>query len=192
MSDITLRERAVGIADNVSVTVLDVSALREEWPNWEQWPAATRRRYTEAFAPVTSTATVHNVTCTALHQQVAALLNHRNDYDRVSDPPVEIAFGDDWGGGTSPDPSVFNTTDTSLNNRVGSISLTDPSNDGSEWRADENVASLELNGETLRELAVVTESGALWNHAPMPTEVSKTADDALILSIAIPISDVSP
>lgn len=164
-----LEERAVGIDDNVTVAVVDAET------------GDIKRR-----------ASTHNVTCVGLHRQVAILLNHHNEYDTVVDPPTEIAFGDDWGGGTSPDSGVFNTSDTELNNRVGAVELTDPSSTDTTYRVSEQVSSLELNGESIRELGIVTESGKLWNHAPMPTEIEeKTSSEALSISISLPIGDNS-
>lgn len=169
MTDKThVEERALGLADNVVVEVIDVRTGKVK-----------RREST------------HNVTCIGMHRQTAALLNHHNDHDTIVDPPTELAFGDDWGGGTSPDSTMFTSSDTSLNNRVGAVDLTDPSNSDDTYRVDEQVSSLELNGETLRELGIFTEAGKMWNHSPMPTEVNKTSDEALTVSVSIPAGDNS-
>lgn len=119
-----------------------------------------------------------NITCVGLHSYIPLLLDFRNEYDRVVDHADLIAFGDD--------ASAFAENDETLNNRIGEISLTDPESLGTQWRCSELLGQLELNGENIRELGVVSESGRLWNHAALPTPLEpKTTDDAVVINIAI-------
>lgn len=181
MSEVSVRDRAVGIRDNVRIETYDISTLRAIEPRFDDLSKEGRRRLLSYIRPQ-SAQTAHNVTCNPLHELVAELLNFNANRENVDDIAT-LAFGSD--------DSSFSSTDTELNNKVGEIDVVDPSNDGTEFRVDEYVDSLELNGETLRELGLVSESGQLLNHAPFPSAIDKTSSIALLVSVSIPISDAS-
>lgn len=178
-----LHERGVGLADNVHVTAYNVTALRDRYPRWATWPRHTRRRYVEAAAPEKWSGSTHNVTCASWHEQLAALANPANDFEAVEDPPSTVALG--------TDDSSFAVSDTALNNRVGEIALTDPSNTGDTWGMSEYLASTELNGYTLREMGIESAGGALYNHAAFPSPIPKDSDLALIIEASVPVGDQS-
>lgn len=176
-------ERGITLGDNVNVTTYDVSELRARYDGWEAWPRETQRRYIEAKASVRASGSTHNVTCTGWHEQLAALANPQNDFAAVEDPPSTVAFGND--------ASSFAVSDTALNNKIGEVPLTDPSNRGDVWSMSEQVASTELNDNTLREMGIVSESGTLYNHAALPSPIPKDSDLALIIEATVPFGDQS-
>lgn len=188
--DPEITDPGVAMGDNVHVEVYDARDLREKYtPEWDRLSRRERRDRVRAEAPLHSEQSTQNTTCIPLLQQIAKLLNFRNGAERVRDPPTELALGDDWGGGASPDSTVFSTYDEQLNNEVGRVPITDPSDSGRSFRVDEYVGTQELNGETLRELGIVLESGALANHAPLSQEIQKTSDEAVAIGVDIPISN---
>jgi hypothetical protein len=165
---------AVTIETNVRIERYE-GYPEQSWTNRSKHVRKSIRQ--SAHTPV-SVAECHNVSCVGLHEYLPALLNFHNTYDRVKDHPDAIAFGS-----SSTNPT---SSDTSLNNRVGSVTLTDPSNSGTEWSCTELVGSLELNGEDLVELGVEGDSGALYNHALLPDPLTpKTSTDELIVTITI-------
>jgi hypothetical protein len=134
------------------------------------------------------TATTHNVTTEYFWSYIAALLNNRNDYEQIVDPPENIVFADD------PGPFELGDESFAADSNLGRVVLTDPRNVVNEWRANELVGALELNGKNLESLAIETESGEYWNLTELPTEVEvdeKTSNEALIVEVIIPINDVS-
>lgn len=181
--DRTIREQGVTSGANVHLRVFDVERAQTAAENagfeWSSLRKHERRHMVESFGERTRTARFSNVTCTALHESMATSLVPSARVDAPE--PVAVAFGD---GTTS-----FATTDTTLNNRVGSVSLTDPSHAGNTFAVSEYVDSLELNGNLLAEVGIEDEAGRLWNHAPIPDPIDKTTAAALIVNIEIPMND---
>lgn len=171
----------VGITDNIRIAGYDVSNAVPGWHDLQR----NQRHAILRNLPPDWVETVSNTTVDGLHEYIPALLNGRNTITDVQDDPAELAFGDDWGGGTTADSTVFTTGDTALNNEVGRIGITDPDNQGREWRCDEYVSSLELNGYTLREIGVYSAGGTLYNHAPLSSEIPKTDQLALLVGVSI-------
>lgn len=180
---IDIEEHAVALQENVTLTAYDVSAVRARHGDWAELPKADRRRIVEAEAPVQEVQETHNVTCIGLHEYLPSLLNFKNDYDAVVDHAAEVAFG--------TDASTFAVSDRELNNEVGRIALTDPSDRTDTWAVSEFLSSVELNGSTLSELGIYSESGVLWNHAPIPNPISKDSSIAVIADISLPFGDQS-
>lgn len=180
--DVTITS-GVSAQSNVHVHVYDVAtaidAAADAGMNWRDMSKRERRAAVEGFGTLRETAHTSNATCVALHEDMARALVP-TERGELPDPDV-LAFGD----GTSS----FTSSDTSLNNRVGEIGITDPTNDGTTWLISEYVDSLELNGETLAELGVVSSDGGLWNHSPMPNAIDKTTASALTVNVEIPMSD---
>lgn len=143
---------------------------------WTDLPKRERLRRLQTTAEPETVGECHNVTCIRLHEYLPAFLNFRNDFDRIADHPDRLAFGD---GTATPTQS-----DTQLNNRVGSVTLTSPRNTGAEWSCTELVGSLELIDEDLYELGVESETGDLYNHALLPEPIApKTTNDELIVTV---------
>lgn len=172
----------VGVEDNVRVERYDIGALREEISKWDQLTTDAKVRVLEAV-PAVEAGESSNVTCVALHEYYPDVLTVSSAEDAMLDPVAEIGFGDD--------DSSFLTSDTELNNEVGSRTrITDATPTGTSVQFDEYLSSNEQNGNTLRELGVFSEGGDLYQHAPFPDPVEKTSNDALIISISLSHGDV--
>lgn len=181
MSEIQVAPK-VSTADNVRIARYDVDALRERYPNWDDWPRHTRRRYCEHAADPESVERSSNVTCDALHEYYAAVLTFETGDGNRLDPPHEIAFGSD--------DTAFSTTDTTMNNEVGErITATDVSQTGKNTELDEYLSSNEQNGNTIKEIGVFSEGGEMYQHAPTSTTYNKDSSFALVINITISHSD---
>lgn len=172
----------VGVEENIRIARYDIAALRERYPNWDDWPKHTRRRYCEYAAEPATVERVSNVTTDLLHQYQAEVLTlSSSDSDKL-DPPSEIAFGDD--------DSSFSTSDTAMNNEFGNrISITDPSRSGKTTNFDEYLSSNEQNGNTIKEIGVFSSDGDLYQHSATSQDYSKDSSFALIINITISHSD---
>lgn len=176
MTDAVHNANAISVASNIRIE----HYTTPDSVGWVDLPKTERKRRLQQREP-RQVGECHNVTCIRLHEYLPALINFRNDFDRVRDHPDRVAFGSD-----STTPSSSNT---SLGNRVGAVALTDPSNTGTEWSCTELVGALELNDENLRELGVVSETNDLYNHALLPTPLEpKTSNDELIVTITFGFS----
>lgn len=121
------------------------------------------------------------VTTEGLHETVAVRLTLDPDQASDIDELATLLLGDD--------DSSFATTDTSLNSKVGDLSITDPSASGDLYEINEFLSSNELNGETIREVGIETASGTLVQHAPTPNDIAKDQSKALLFNIEIQMSD---
>jgi hypothetical protein len=169
------------VAVNVRAERYDVERLRERYPDWDRWPKARRHRYCQDHATPVHVGETHNVTTTVLQKYVATALTLDAADSGALDPPAVLVFGD--GGGP------YNESDTALNSRVGSISITDPSASGTDFTIDEFLSSNELNDKIINELGIESAGGQLWNHAPTDTTYEKDSSFAVIWSVTIPIDD---
>lgn len=116
-----------------------------------------------------------------LHELIAVRLTLDASQAGDIDDLATLAIGDD--------DSSFATTDTALNNRIGEISITDPSASGSTYEINEFLSANELNGETIREVGIETADGTLVQHAATPSDISKTSSLALLFNVEITFSD---
>jgi hypothetical protein len=121
------------------------------------------------------------VTTTGLHDLVAVRLTLDAGESTEIEDLATLVLGDD--------DSSFATSDTSLNNKIGEISITDPSASGATFEVNEFLSSNELNGETIRELGIESESGTLLTHAPTPSALSKDQTKAYLFNVEITMSD---
>lgn len=170
------------------------AACKRTHDRWDNLTKGARQRLLASGAITPRRDTAHaNATCVSLHRQLARLFAAQTvaDYERIANPPRLVVLGDDWGGGDAPSDSAFSSDDTSLNNRVGEVSLTDPVGVGTQWTAQELIGSLELTDTTLREWGVELADGSLANHGPIEGAIRRSDAENTLLDIAIPFGDVS-
>jgi len=166
---------------NVHVLGFDRARLRAAVPEWDGLPRAARHAHLNrgTVAPHRETHT-HNVACEGLFGYIAHALTLSQSEGSDLAGPGRLALGDD--------ASAFDSSDTSLNNRVGDIAITDPVAQGPTFRINEFLSSNELNGETIRELGIESSDGTLWNHSATDEAWSKTQNLALLFEVEITIS----
>lgn len=200
MSDVTkiAQEPGGGLNFSLRVRTFDTEQLRSAFPRWDEIPTEYQKQlldaaHAEGIINAKRDSRHTNATCHALHRYTSKMLAAQtSDQARRSlDPPTAIILGDNWGTGTSPDPSQFTTTDTGLNNEIGRIQLSDPVGINRDWTAQELIGSLELDTDILREWGVVSESGELWNHGPINPELNRSGEATALLDVSIPIRDAS-
>lgn len=171
-------------ADNARLVGFDVDVLRYHIPEWDALPREARRANLldppRGLTP-SRVETVSNVTCDGWQEHLAHAATLDPSRGDELDGPGRLALGSD--------DSAFATTDTSLNNRLGSISITDPVSQGATFRVNEFLSSNELNGTTIRELGIESESGSLWNHAPTSQDWAKDQNLAILFQVEITMSD---
>lgn len=175
MTDPHLESESEATVDvNTNVRVEHYTPPERE--DWTDLPKQERIQHLQAGADPKHVGECHNVTCIGLHEYIPALLNFHNDFELVADQPDRIAFGN---SNTTPQSS-----NRSLNSRVGAVTLTDPSNSGTEWSCTELVGALELNNLDLYEVGVESDSGTLYNHTLLPNPLTpKTSSDELIITV---------
>lgn len=168
--------------DNIRIERYDIDAVRERFPTWDDWPRSARKTYLQGAEPV-HVGTSSNVTTDLLHEYYATLLTIEPADTDLLDPPAEIAFGSD--------DTSFATTDTSMNNEVGSrLPITDKTSSAKDFEIDEFLSSNEQNGNTIAEVGVFSEDGDMLQHGPTSTTYNKTSSFALLINITISHSDV--
>lgn len=185
---IAAEDPGMGVEDNVRISKYDVRPMRDRYPRWDSLPKDRRKELLTGEAEPVAVDTTHNITTEYFWSYIARLLNDRNDYDRVVDPPAHIVFADD------PGPFSLGDSEFTAGSDLGRVVLTDPRNVANEWRANELVGALELNGKTLESLAIETESGEYWNLTELPdaAEVDqKTSEEALVVEVILPVNDAS-
>lgn len=136
-----------------------------------------------------------NATVYALHTYLAKLLSAQSltALRAAFDPVDRIALGRTWSAtdGNTPDQDYFNITDTELNDKAGEIALSDPIAIDRSWTAQEQIGSLELSDETLREWGIISQDGVLRNHGIINPPIERTSSEATLLDLALPIGDAS-
>ena len=168
------------------VRSFDDTDCRDAHDRWDKLTKADRRRLLASGGVLATRDTYHrNATCEGLHRALAKLLAGDPNAPR----PALVALGDDWGGGTTPDADAFTPSDTTLNNKVGEITLSDPAGVGTRWAAQELVGSLELVDETIREWGVILSNGALANHGPVNPAINRSDKENTLLDLAIPFTN---
>jgi len=168
--------------DNVRVVAFDVDRLRYAIPEWDALPRAARLAHLRD-TPVAprQTSTASNATTTGLHETIAAALTLAPTQGDDIDELDTLLLGDD--------DSSFSDTDTSLNNKIGDIQITDRSATGATFEINEFLSSNQLNGETIAELGIQTASGRLCNHAPTTADYAKDQTIAILFNVEITFSD---
>lgn len=166
---------------NVSIRVHDVDVLRYLYPEWDALEKEEKLQLVKSTGKTSlRRIQVHNKTTDALHKYLAKNINpEKSD----SDDGNKMHFGDD--------DSSFNSSDTALNNKVGESGLTDTTYDSSakETTFTTFLDSTELNGETLKEIGLVSGNGNLWNHAAISPTIDKTNTETVVADIAISFSN---
>lgn len=177
-------ERRVHVRqDNVYLMAWDTDLLRHKYPEWDALTKREKLRLlrTKRPRPQERRAT-HNVTCIEMHQFLAQAVDPEHD---TTDNAARLALGDD-DSGTNP----FQSSDTSLNNEVGRVDLTDAVYDATngEVLLSTFIDSGELNGETLAECGIVSEAGRLFNHAGVSPNVAKTNSKTVVIDVILGFS----
>jgi len=124
-----------------------------------------------------------NTTATALHENIAALLNFNNQTEQL-DRYHEIEFGT----GTNP-------SETGCSEPVGRIVITDPSNEGETFYMREYADEYEVNPEPnadntvpeLSEMATFSANGDVYNYLTLTNTIKKTSDYVLIVNISLKV-----
>lgn len=166
---------------NVRLRVYDVDVLRYLYPEWDALQKEEKLKLTKNTGPeAIKRVEVHNATTTPLHKELARCIDPSSSVDGSAD---QIAFGDD--------DSSFSSSDTSLNNRVGAVGISNSSIDLSvpDVLFESFVDSTELNGETLSEIALESTTSDIWNHADISPNISKSSSETVIAEITISFSD---
>lgn len=165
---------------NVKVKIYDTDVLRYLYPEWDTLEKEEKFKLIqntgkEALRKIK----IHNVTCVGLHEYLTTCIDPEQDHTADGD---EIAFG--------TDNSSFSSSDTSLNNEVGRVDVSDSSESSStEIAFSSFVDSTELNGNTLAELGLYSNDGNLWNHAEISPTVDKTTSETIVAEIYIAFSN---
>jgi len=124
-----------------------------------------------------------NTTASALHENIAALLNFNNQTEQL-DQYHELEFGT----GTNP-------SETGCSEPVGRIVITDPSNEGDTFYMREYADEYEVNPEPradntvpeLSEIAAYSSGGDVYNYLTLTNTIKKTSDYVLIVNISMVI-----
>lgn len=162
-------------ADNVFVGVFDSDILRYYYPEWDALTKTERYTLLRNHVPWQFRAD-QNVTCVEMHRWLAQEINPEIN---IEDEVATLFLGD---GGTTTSSS-----DTALNNKVGDIDITDSEYDRSNEESHFNtfIDSTELNGNTLNELALVSDDDRFLNHAGIDPAVDKTNTKTLIIEVIL-------
>lgn len=163
---------------NVTTYVYDADLLTWRYPEWPALSNAEKYRLLRGEQAHTETRT-SNVTCTELHKWIAQAI----------DP--EIATDDDisgllvGNGGTT-----VSSSDTSLNNQVVDLDLTDSVYDASAEEVQFNffMDSATANGKTLDELGLESRTGRFCNHAAISPTIDKTSAKTVIFEVTMTFS----
>lgn len=167
--------------NNVRLSVFDVDVLRFIYPEWDALEKKEKLKLIKYISPeALRRVETHNVTCVGLHEGLAKSVDPETNY---SDEANKFVFGDD--------DSSFSSSDTSLNNKVGEVGISDTSLDLSSEEVTYTtfVDSTELNGNTLSEIGIETSDGNLWNHADISPNISKTSSETVVAEIFLTFSD---
>lgn len=166
------------MSENVFVGVFDTDILRFIYPEWDALNRDERYQLLQNHVPDREIEE-SNVTCTELHKWLAQVINPEIN---INDEVSELYLGD---GGTTTD-----SNNTSLNNKVAEIDVSDASYDelDEETLFSVFVDSTEANDTTLNELALVSENGRFLNHAPIEPDVTKTNSKTLIVEVVLGFS----
>ncbi|WP_436933702.1 hypothetical protein [Halovenus marina] len=169
----------VGWTANVYVRVHDLDELRARYPEWDDLDREEKLERTRGVPP-RETDHVSNVTCVGLHEYA---IDDLHPDQTVDIDASHLAVGSD--DGTQP-----STGDTSLNNQVGVVSITDSIDVASTLKSSVFIDSSQLNGNTLAEVGLTTASsgGTLLNHA-LISPIQKDADSTVTIDVDLTAED---
>jgi hypothetical protein len=161
--------------ENVLVRTYDLATLKEKYPDWEDY-SRLEKHHLAAQTPAESLSIHRNTTVDGLHETVVDLLNPTS---AVAVDATDLALGT---GTATPD-----STNTSLNNEVGRVEVTEFSDQGATLGTSTFLDTGELNGFDIEEVGLVTSSsgGRLLNHSLINT-VNK--DDATAVTFDVSLS----
>ena len=136
------------------------------------------------------TETIHNVTVTRFHEYFVDNLDPAQTGAKDNVNAAWMALGDDAASGTAE-------TDSDLNNRVYSETVTDHADNGAELLASTFVDSTEANGYTVNEIGLFSGDPAnlgnaevfMLNHATF-ADVTKDNSKTVTFDVTLTFSDV--
>jgi hypothetical protein len=159
--------------ENILCRTHDLPTLQDKYPDWGEYSRPERHHLT-AQTPAETVSIHRNITVDGLHESIVDLLNPSSS----NTPAVsELALGD----GDSPPVSG----NTSLNNEVERIAVTETSDRGTSLAVSTFIDTGQANGETIREVGLVDSGGTLLNHA-LVTPIDK--DDETTATIDVTLS----
>jgi hypothetical protein len=161
--------------ENVLVKTYDLETLLRKYPNWDDH-SRLAKHHLAAQIPAESVSIHRNTTVDGLHETVVDLLNPAS---AVTADATDLALGT----GTATPAS----TNTSLNNEVGRVEVTEFSDQGATLATSTFLDTGELNGFDIEEVGLTTASsgGRLLNHSLINT-VQK--DDATAVTFDVSLS----
>jgi hypothetical protein len=178
------------IVGRIDAAVHDIDALRAATSEpWQSLSDSEKLALTRQVDPVDED-TVRNVTTDGLHEYFVDNLDPDQTGDATNLTASHLGLGTDGGSGTA-------TTDTDLNNRVFSTSVTDHADNDNELLASTFLDSTQANGHDLDELGLYTGDPAnltdndvlLLNHASF-TQVTKDNSKTVTFDVTLQFSDI--
>lgn len=166
---------------NVQLRVYNVNVLRYLYPEWDALRKKEKLQLIRNTGPeAIQRVQTHNVTCVNFHTYLARNINPELN---ASQSGEIMAFGSD--------DTSFSSSDESLNNKVGEISISDTQYDEASAESSFTgfVDSTEFNGSTLAEIGLYSDAGDLWNHAGISPNISKTSSETVVADIFITFSN---
>lgn len=182
-------ESGFSIRGRIDTRVHDVSDLREQVDNWDELSDEEKMQATREVEPEYED-TVYNVTTDRLHEYFVDNLDRAQSATEDNLSAEYLGLGTDAASGTA-------TTDTDLNNRTYSETITDVADNGKELLASTFLDSTEGNGNDFDELGLFTGDPAnlaneevfLMNHATFST-VTKDNTKTVTFDVTLTFSDV--
>lgn len=171
----TMTDATTQTVENIMIRTHDIAALRDRWPDWDEYSKA-RKRDLAAQTPAEQCSITRNTTVDGLHESIVDLIDPSQT---VSLDASDLALGN----GTTA-PASANST---LNNEVIRIPVTDSADRGTSLFTSTFLDTTEGNGLTLEEVGLVTEpsGGVLLNHSLIDT-IAK--DDETTATIDVTLS----
>lgn len=166
-----------------------VEDLKEQYPEWDTLSKEEKKAASRNVTPA-DTESVYNVTTDALHQYFVDNLDPDNTNAEANVTASHLALGTNGGAGT-------NVSDTDLNNRTYSESVTDVADNGKDLLASTFLDSTEGNGNDFDELGLFSGdpqniSNAevfLINHATF-SAVTKDNTKTVTFDVTLSFADV--
>lgn len=178
-----------GVTGRIEKKVHDVSNLRERADDYDSLSKKEKHQLAQQVEP-TEHETVYNVTTDRFHEYFVDNLDPGQSAAKDNQTVDWMALGTDAASGTS-------TTDTDLNTRVYSETITDHADNGKDLLCSTFVDSTEANGNTLDEIGLYTGDPAnlanadvfLLNHATF-SAVTKDNSKTVTFDVTLSFSDV--
>jgi len=199
----------MAIEGRIDKRVHDVNTLREEVDGWNDLSKQEKRLVTRSpdsidFSSLTAEQVelakldpeptevehIYNVTTDRFHEYFVDNLDPAQIGTKDDVNVTWMALGDDSASGTA-------TSDTDLNNRVYSETITDHADNGKELLASTFIDSTEANGNTVDEIGLFTGDPAnlansevfMVNHATF-SSVTKDNSKTVTFDVTLSFSDV--